>query len=330
MKPVHLAANQPPGRFYKGGPRIAEFRGRAPTGRDPDPHIPEDWVGSTTTVRGSETLGLTLLDGQTTLREAVAANPHGWLGGAHIGRHGTDTVLVKLLDAGERLPVHFHPNRTFAHEHLGLGHGKTEAWIALRDADAHVAFTRDVSEDELRSWVDTQDVAALLAAMHHVPLRTGDALFVPAGLPHAIGEGNFIVEIQEPTDLSVLLEWDGYPIDGCREGHLDLGVDLALQAVDRRGRTRDEVLALNSVADADGNLFPQADEFFRAHRLSAGAQWDAGFGVLVVLDGSGVLQSKKGETDLIRGDTVLIPFAAGPSALRSGVDLDVILCRPPL
>ena len=48
MKPILLPANQPPARFYQGGARIAEFRGS----HDAEPNTPEDWVGSTTSVRG--------------------------------------------------------------------------------------------------------------------------------------------------------------------------------------------------------------------------------------------------------------------------------------
>ncbi|WP_231560250.1 hypothetical protein [Microbacterium hominis] len=39
--------------------------------------------------------------------------------------------LVKLLDAGQRLPVHAHPDDAFAAAHLGRAHGKAEAWYIL-------------------------------------------------------------------------------------------------------------------------------------------------------------------------------------------------------
>jgi hypothetical protein len=43
-------------------------------------------------------------------------------------RFGADTrLLVKLLAAGQRLPVHAHPHVSFAAEHLGRAHGKAEA-----------------------------------------------------------------------------------------------------------------------------------------------------------------------------------------------------------
>ena len=80
--------------------------------------------------------------------------------------------------------------------------------------------------------MDAQDSEAMLGAMRELPVAAGDAVFVPAGAPHAIGAGILMVEVQEPTDLSVLLEWDGFELTE-DEGHLDLGWDTALQALDR-------------------------------------------------------------------------------------------------
>ena len=127
--PLLLPANQPADRFNAGGRQIADFRGATWTGG----RVPEDWIGSTTTLFGEADLGLTVLADGRRLRDAVAADPLAWLGARHVARFGADTrLLTKLLDAGQRLPVHLHPDGPFAAEHLGRGHGKTEAWVFLR------------------------------------------------------------------------------------------------------------------------------------------------------------------------------------------------------
>ena len=86
-----------------------------------------------------------------------------WLGPEHVARYGADPgLLTKLLDAGQRLPVHFHPGRAFAREALGLAHGKTEAWIVLEagpDACVHVGFKHAVELATVREWMRTQDSA---------------------------------------------------------------------------------------------------------------------------------------------------------------------------
>ena len=330
-RPLLLPPNQFP-HFYRGGQRIAALRG-LPVGAD---DRPEDWVASTTTRFGEAELGLSRLGDGGLLRAAVAADPVGWLGPWHVRDLGPDLdLLVKLLDTGQRLVVHAHPDRRFAAEHLGCRHGKTEAWVVLEceaPAQVHLGFRREVSGAELRRWVEDQDREALLGTLNVVPVVPGDVLLVPAGLPHAIGAGILVVELQEPTDFSVLMEWQGFDLDGAAEGHLRLGFDLALQCVDRSAWSLDRLQQLCGPAD-DGSpranlLPPAADPFFRAERLRAGAELDASVAVLVVSRGAGTMRFADGaDLALERGDTVLVPYAAGPAHLDG--DVEIVRARPP-
>ena len=326
VRPQPLAANQPRDRFYAGGRRIAAFRGEQLVGGN----APEDWVASTTTLFGEAERGLSRLPDGERLVDAVRRDPVAWLGPAHVAARGADPgLLVKLLDAGERLPVHVHPDVPFARTHLGLPHGKTEAWILVEPATVHVAFTRDVDADELASWVERQDRAAMLGAMHALAVEPGDAVLVPAGLPHAIGAGAFLVELQEPSDLSILLEWAGFAIDGAALGHLGLGFATALRAVDRRGWSAAQVAGLRSARAGDGGeLLPAAAAFFRAERLRGPATWDPDYAVLVVTGGPGELRWDGGSLPLRHGTTVVVPYAAGPCEVAGGDGIEVLRCRP--
>ena len=206
MRPIRLEANQPR-RFYRGGEAIARFRAASA----PNDHGPEDWVGSTTAILGSAPLGLTTLPDDRLLSDAVAEESELFLGPEHVAAFGSDpALLVKLLDAGERLPVHLHPDRTFAREHLGSRYGKSEAWLVLQGGTIHLGFREEVCADTLSGWVELQDAAGMLAASNALHVDTGDCVYVPAGTPHAIGEGVFMVEVQEPSDLGILLEWQGF------------------------------------------------------------------------------------------------------------------------
>ena len=141
MDVVELSSNRPPERFYRGGARIAAFRGEP--GPAPE-REPEDWVASTTTLFGEQALGLSALPDGRLLAEAVVKNPVAWLGQAHVDAFGADTrLLVKLLDAGQRLPVHAHPHVSFASEHLGRAHGKAEAWYILSRGFVYLGLRED-------------------------------------------------------------------------------------------------------------------------------------------------------------------------------------------
>lgn len=327
-KPIHLSANQPSERFYLGGPQIKAFRGQASS----SDRVPEDWVGSSTTLFGETELGLSFLESGRTVASEIAAAPELWLGPEHLKSFGADPMLlVKLLDAGQRLPVHIHPNQSFAKKHLGCQHGKAEAWYILNGGVVYLGFKETVSEDQLRVWVDSQDVSGMLQAMHQIEVAPGDSIYVPPGCPHAIGAGVFLAEVQEPEDLSILLEWDGFAIDGPNDGHLGLGFDLALRAISSNGMSAED---LNRLVVRQGKesstLSTDSAQYFRAERIDVSQErsLDAGFSILIVLSGQGELQSASATTSLAAGDTILIPYSAGQLSLSG--EVSVLRCRPPM
>jgi mannose-6-phosphate isomerase len=334
-RPIVLPANQPH-QFYRGGAAIAALRGV----QQASEFGPEDWVASTTPRFGQDTDGLSTLPGGPLLRDAVTADPVAWLGERHVAAFGTSTaLLVKLLDAGQRLPVHCHPSNTFARDHFGSHFGKTEAWIVIGtgsgDPRVHIGFREPVDRYTLADWVRDQNHDALLGALNSTTVSAGDTVFIPAGLPHAIGPGVFIVELQQPTDLSVTLEWDGFLADESA-GHLGAGFDVALGCVDRDGwgNGKWETLVRHTGAKADPvvDLFGErSTPFFRADRLQVDGQVDlaASFGVLVVLAGEGTLRTAHGGTlPLRRGETIVVPHAAGDSIVDGS--LTAVRCRPPV
>ena len=338
--PIVLGPNQP-AHFYRGGLGIARLRGIP----QPSETSPEDWVGSTTEMFGRPGVGLTRLDGGETLRDAIAANPDGFLGPDHVARYGVNpALLVKVLDTGERLVVHFHPGRDFAARYLGSRYGKTEAWLILETRDeggdlsaghVYLGFKEDADPAVVRRWVDGQDTPAILDSLNPVAVASGDTVLVPAGLPHAIGAGITLVELQEPTDFSILLEWAGFAIDGALDGHLNLGFDVALTALDYSGWDAGRLDGLRvsraGAAERPGvtRLLPErADEFFRAERVDASAvDFEPGYAVLVVASGRGELTYSAGSLPVRRGSTILVPYGAGLTTLEG--DLRALRCSPP-
>lgn len=333
-QPVALPANQPD-QFYRGGSAIAELRG-ATEDRD---FGPEDWVASTTARFGQSDSGLSPLPDGRLLRDAVAAQPESWLGGDHVATFGTSTaLLVKLLDAGQRLPVHCHPDDTFAKQHLGSRFGKTEAWIVVGTTGTspvvHLGFREDVAPETVDHWVRTQDSSAMLGSLNEIPVRPGDTVHVPAGTPHAIGAGVFVVELQQPTDFSVTLEWEGF-LPGAESAFLGMDHETALRTVNRTG-FGDATLSslIKHTAGQERPRVPllaeQASEFFLADRLRPRATMELApsFGVLIVLEGSATLRSDDGAAlELRRGSTAVLPHAAG--AVRLEGDVVAMHCRPP-
>lgn len=342
LTPIRLPANQPP-QFYRGGAAIAALRrGRhvdPVTGDDGDADEPEDWVASTTTLFGRDTDGLTRLPDGRWLRDAVHADPHGWLGAEHVEAYGDSTaLLVKLLDAGQRLPVHVHPTDAFARRHFGAHAGKTEAWIVVGtrgDAPTvYTGFRRSYDTRTIHEWVRDQDAQAMLEALNAVPVSPGDTVYIPAGLPHAIGEGVFVVELQQPTDFSLTLEWRGF-LPTAERGHLGLGFDTALEVLDTSGWDTERLRTLIRRPDAEAAgtvdlLVAGTRPYFRAEALrpAPALALEPSFAVLITLDGEGTLRTERGaECPVGTGDTLVVPHGAG--ALELAGPVTVIRCRPP-
>lgn len=333
---VARAQRLPVNRFehlYLGGRRISAFRGSAG-----GTHQPEEWLGSTIPRFGKSDQGLSRLSDGTLLRDAVDRDPTAWLGSTHLETFGTNTeLLVKLLDPDQRLPVHLHPDRAFAQRYLGVSHGKTEAWIVMETtpgAMVHFGFRATMHRDEVRAMVDVGDFKGLVDALRPHAVDRGDAVLVPAGVPHCIDAGLFILELQEPTDLSILLESEGFAVDK-GDMHLGLGMDVALEALrldaleDREVATlvvHGELVSGSPVA----SLLPSAaDPWFRAHRIRPGdMRVDAGFGVLLVTAGEGILVTAEGDRlALQRGDAAVVAWASGAWGLEGPIE--AIVCRPP-
>jgi mannose-6-phosphate isomerase len=329
--PAKLPSNQFD-HFYRGGDRIGALR-HGPGG----PMRPEEWIGSVTTRFGAAEQGLSKLPDGAYLKDAIASDPIGWLGEEHFSHFGLSIeVLVKLLDPDQRLPVHFHPNKAFAKAHLGLDHGKTEAWIILEapaGAGVGLGFKERQNKDELLELVRSQDSSALLASLRRSEVSVGDAIFVPAGVAHAIDTGIFVLELQEPTDLSALLEWEGFAVDGTKDGHLGLGFETVTDA-----------LMLDPLSDAEFNslvmrnvfsggplrsVLPiKADGYFRAHLAPGVGDFESGFAIGLVLDGTGEITFANAPTMQInKGDALVIPHAAGAYSVTGA---NVIICRPPI
>jgi len=190
-----------------------------------------------------------------------------------------------------------------------------------------------MSKSEVAALVKAHDSQGLLDSLVFKEVKAGDAVFVPAGVAHAIESGIFVLELQEPTDLSILLEWDGFAVDGDKDGHLNLGFDTALDALRlsplSQAEDKEIVSRFESTAAKSHPIFKSvADPFFRADYLTGDEKKvEAGFGVFLALAGEGQLVFENTDRlDVKAGDAIVIPFCAGSFTLKNCAG---ILSRPP-
>jgi mannose-6-phosphate isomerase len=135
------------------------------------------------------------------------------LGGAKSATRNRFPLLCKILDAREKLSLQVHPPANLAAK-LG-GEPKTEMWFiadAMPGAELYVGLKRGVTRVEFEEKIRDGSVAE---CFHRLPVKAGDAMFLPSGRVHAIGAGLVIFEIQQNSDTTYrVFDWNRVGLDG--------------------------------------------------------------------------------------------------------------------
>jgi mannose-6-phosphate isomerase len=137
-------------------------------------------------------------------------------------------VLTKIIDAREPLSVQVHPGDAYAQRVEGQPNGKTECWYILAcepGAELVLGWNRDTDRAEYERRVADGTLGEIL---RRVPVRPGDAFYLPAGTLHAIGAGIQLFETQQASDLTYrIFDWNRVGADGKpRQLHVEKAGDV--------------------------------------------------------------------------------------------------------
>ena len=138
-------------------------------------------------------------------------------------------LLIKILDAQEKLSLQVHPSETVASKLEG--EPKSEFWyVAAADPDAELflgfreAITHDRFEASLRE-------GTVIDHVHRIAVHAGDAVFLQGGRLHAVGAGNLLIEVQQNSDTTYrVFDWNR--TDPATGKPRELHVEQALQCID--------------------------------------------------------------------------------------------------
>jgi len=163
---------------------------------------------------------------ENTLDELVEVYLGELVGDKIFNEYGEFPLLVKIIDATQNLSIQVHPNDEIAAERHN-SFGKTEMWYVL-DAEPNAfiiaGFNKKITEKEYLKAVANNTIEDYLKK---IPIKKGDAIFIPAGCVHAIGQGSLILEIQQSSDVTYrIFDYNRLDNNGLpRELHTKLAVD---------------------------------------------------------------------------------------------------------
>lgn len=238
--------------------------------------------------------------------------------GADFKRGERFPLLVKLIDAADILSVQVHPDDEYARR-VERDSGKTEMWYIIDAAEGArliYGLKQGITEKDFARAVSEQRIGDVL---NSVPVRAGEAYFIPAGMVHAIGAGILIAEIQQNSDLTYrVYDFDRVGADGkLRPLHVEKALAVTRPYTDKeidaiqfaRGRTAEK-----------GELLA-ASKYFKVRRLSVnGAETltvgDDSFTSVLCTDGEGSIYYGDTEYRIVKGDSYFMPAGMGRLDIR--------------
>ena len=207
----------------------------------------------------------------------------------------------------------------------------------------YLGFQRPLERRVLRQAVLDQDLDPVFASLDKITVRPGDVFLVPGGLPHAIGAGIFMIEIMEPTDYVVRLEFEcgGYVLPE-ESRFMGRDVDFAMDLIDFTPRSVQElqdrffcrpVLLESQKRSQEWSLVdPRYTDCFRVKRLRVRGTFEKrepSFYVAVVATGAGSILTDRGSLEVKFGDKFFVPFATDFIRFVSRGGMDIVSTLPP-
>jgi mannose-6-phosphate isomerase len=244
-----------------------------------------------------------------------------WKGTSLIG--GSFPLLIKFIFAEDKLSVQVHPDDEYAsrHEQAAGGRGKTEMWYAVRarpDAEVLVGLKPGVTRQSFERAIASGTAENCL---ERVPLKAGDAVFVPARTAHTIGPGLVLCEIQQNSDITYrVYDYNRRDAQGrARDLHVEKALDVIRFGEQRGGKIQQA--QIHRVPVAETHL--AACEYFATERWEFSERIEGitsreRFDALIFIEGSGSIRWGANSEPYKPAEVWLMPAALGKYELSPG------------
>ena len=224
-------------------------------------------------------------------------------------------LLLKFLDAQQNLSIQVHPDDAYGATMSPPDLGKTEAWVVMHAEPGSIIYAGIKRGFDQAAFARELERGTGHLCVHKIEPKTGDCIFIPAGVVHAIGAGLLIAEIQQASNTTFrLYDWGRVGTDGQpRPLHLQQGLEVTDFA---RGPIAPQIPQPTDREHVQRLV--ECDKFVLDRWQASGSHSipsDGRFHIFTVLSGAATIDHPALPDSLSRGGTVLLP------AMRDALDI---------
>lgn len=220
-------------------------------------------------------------------------------------------LLLKLIDARDKLSVQVHPTDEYALKNEDGGTGKAECWYVI-EAEENAKLIAGLKEGVTKKqFCEALKTEKLDEVLNEIYVKAGDVVNIPAGLIHAIGEGILLAEIQQNSDITYrVYDWGRVGTDGKKR---DLHIKKSLEVIDFTGKISTEVVKGLSVKEQEAeHTYYIANSYFTLEKLYVTSKYEAHkskyrFEIYICIEGQALIKCNENEVDIKSGDSFMIP-----------------------
>lgn len=225
-------------------------------------------------------------------------------------------LLIKIIDANDKLSVQVHPDDAYAETYDPSSSGKKECWMVLSaepNSELVIGFSDSSDQQTYEELVRENRAEEILRKWK---VKPGDVFLLNPGTIHAIGAGVVLLEVQQSSDSTYRVYDYGRLGDDGKPRDLHLGKALSVLNFQKSDSSEKQDPNLITYSPFPRFLFTNNDKF----RLES---WDfkqgqnvtlapltdpVSFGIIHIAEGSIFIKSSK--TIYTKGDTIFISARA--------------------
>ena len=234
-------------------------------------------------------------------------------------------LLIKIIDAAQKLSVQVHPNDETAP--LVGGEAKSEMWYILDGAPGAQFYAGLVAGTTAATFDAALEDGTVQNLLKPHPAAPGALAYIRGGCVHAIGEGCLILEVQQNSNTTYrVYDWGRVDAEGNpRELHVEKARQVIDWELDAAGATPSEPIVDGPNRTQDLLVTP----YFRFGRLNIESSCQVtndgrSFHMLFVANGTLTVSCEGGEETISAGTTCLLPAALAEYTLAPDGPCEVL------